>query len=186
MKEIIIGDKGLYTRIQSYFRAELPDKLSLLKLYDDPSFPLDKLYSTQTILEKALRERAWLKTGGYLIIQPTEALTVIDVNTGKFDRKGQMEATFLKTNLEAAKEAARQMRLRNLSGIILIDFIDMALEESRQKLIRTLKDALREDPVKADFVGITKLGLAEITRKKVRRPLAETVRARQPGFSCTD
>ncbi len=157
-----------------------------LRLYTDGMLPLHKLYALQEQIQEALRERIWLKSGGYLIIQPTEALTVIDVNTGKFDRKGQMEATFLKTNLEAAKEAARQMRLRNLSGIILIDFIDMALEESRQKLIRTLKDALREDPVKADFVDITKLGLAEITRKKVRRPLAETVRARQPGFSCTD
>ena len=74
MKEIVIGDKGLYTRIQSYFRSELPDKADLLKLYDEPSFPLDKLYSTQTILEKALKEKAWLKTGGYLVIQPTEAL----------------------------------------------------------------------------------------------------------------
>ena len=129
MKEFVVGDKELYTMIQSYFRSELPDKLERLRLYEDPSFPLDKLYSTQAALEKALRERVWLKTGGYLIIQPTEALTVIDVNSGKNavragSRTGSEEGA-LKVNVEAAREAARQIRLRNLSGIIIVDFINM-------------------------------------------------------------
>ena len=126
-------------------------------------------------MQEALREKVWLKSGGYLVIQPTEALTVIDVNTGKYERKSKMEDAFLRTNLEAAREAARQMRLRNLSGIILIDFIDMAQEESRRRLIEALRAFLREDPVKTDFVDITRLGLAEITRKKVRKPLWELV-----------
>ena len=177
MKEIIIGDKGLYTRIQSYFRAELPDKLSLLKLYDDPSFPLDKLYSTQTILEKALRERAWLKTGGYLIIQPTEALTVIDVNSGKAAAKAgsrtQSEDGAMKVNLEAAREAAKQIRLRNLSGIIIIDFINMGSEENTQQLLHEFRFYLSKDPIQTSLVDMTPLGLVEVTRKKVRRPLYE-------------
>ena len=114
MKEIIVGEKELYTRIQSYFRTELPDKLGLLRLYDDPSFPLCKLYGTQTILEKALRERAWLKTGGYLVIQPTEALTVSDVNSGKTavragSRSGSGEGA-MKAILK------RQEKLRNRSA----------------------------------------------------------------------
>ena len=177
MKEIIIGDKGLYTRIHSYFRTELPDKLSLLKLYDDPSFPLDKLYSTQTILEKALRERAWLKTGGYLIIQPTEALTVIDVNSGKAAAKAgsrtQSEDGAMKVNLEAAREAAKQIRLRNLSGIIIIDFINMGSEENTQQLLHEFRFYLSKDPIQTSLVDMTPLGLVEVTRKKVRRPLYE-------------
>ena len=177
MKEIIIGDKGLYTGIQSYFQTELPDKLSLLKLYDDPAFPLDKLYSTQTILEKALRERAWLKTGGYLIIQPTEALTVIDVNSGKTAAKaGSRTASregAMKVNLEAAREAAKQIRLRNLSGIIIVDFINMESEEDTQQLLREFRFFLAKDPIQTSLVDMTPLGLVEVTRKKVRRPLYE-------------
>ena len=167
----------MYTRIHSYFRTELPDKLSLLKLYDDPSFPLDKLYSTQTILEKALRERAWLKTGGYLIIQPTEALTVIDVNSGKAAAKAgsrtQSEDGAMKVNLEAAREAAKQIRLRNLSGIIIIDFINMGSEENTQQLLHEFRFYLSKDPIQTSLVDMTPLGLVEVTRKKVRRPLYE-------------
>ena len=177
MKEIVIGDKGLYTRIQSYFRSELPDKADLLKLYDEPSFPLDKLYSTQTILEKALKERAWLKTGGYLVIQPTEALTVIDVNSGKTavragSRSGSEEGA-MKVNLEAAREAAKQIRLRNLSGIIIVDFINMDSEENTRRLLSEFRFLLAKDPIQTSLVDITPLGLVEITRKKVRRPLYE-------------
>lgn len=177
MKEIIIGDKELYARIQSYFRTELPDKLFLLKLYDNPAFPLDKLYGTQTILEKALRARAWLKTGGYLIIQPTEALTVIDVNSGKTAAKAgsriQSEDGAMKVNLEAAREAARQIRLRNLSGIIIIDFINMGSEENTQQLLHEFRFYLSKDPIQTSLVDMTPLGLVEVTRKKVRRPLYE-------------
>lgn len=177
MQDIIIGDKELYARIQSFVRTELPDKLPLLKLYDDPAFPLDKLYSTQTILEKALAERAWLKTGGYLIIQPTEALTVIDVNSGKRAAKAgsrvQSEDGAMKVNLEAAREAAKQIRLRNLSGIIVVDFINMDSEDNTQRLLHEFRFHLAKDPIQTTLVDMTPLGLVEITRKKVRRPLYE-------------
>lgn len=177
MEEIVVSDKELYTRIQAFFRTELPEKLDLLKLYENPDFPLDKLYSTQEALEKALRERAWLKTGGYLVIQPTEALTVIDVNSGKAavragSRTGSEEGA-MKVNLEAAEEAARQIRLRNLSGIIIVDFINMESEENTQKLLHKFRTCLARDPIQTSLADITALGLVEITRKKVRRPLSE-------------
>lgn len=176
MESIIVGDKGLYTRIHIFFQAELPEKLNLLELYDDPSFPLDKLYSTQTVLDKALMERAWLKTGGYLIIQPTEALTVIDVNSGKATSRSDSEEGAMKVNLEAAREAARQIRLRNLSGIIVIDFINLKEEENTRKLLQEFRYFLAKDPIQTTLVDMTPLGLVEVTRKKVRRPLYEEER----------
>lgn len=176
MEAIIIGDHDLYTRIHMFFQAELPEKLDLLELYDNPSFPLDKLYSTQTALDKALMERAWLKTGGYLIIQPTEALTVIDVNSGKNTSKLDSEDGAMKVNLEAAREAARQIRLRNLSGIIIVDFINLKRDENTQRLLHEFRYYLSKDPIQTTLVDMTTLGLVEVTRKKVRRPLYEEER----------
>ena len=176
MEAIIIGDHDLYTRIHMFFQAELPEKLDLLELYDNPSFPLDKLYSTQTALDKALMERAWLKTGGYLIIQPTEALTVIDVNSGKNTSKSDSEDGAMKVNLEAAREAARQIRLRNLSGIILVDFINLNRDENTHRLLHEFRYYLSKDPIQTTLVDMTTLGLVEVTRKKVRRPLYEEER----------
>ncbi|MCF2569656.1 ribonuclease E/G [Mediterraneibacter glycyrrhizinilyticus] len=176
MEAIIIGDHDLYTRIYMFFQAELPEKLDLLELYDNPSFPLDKLYSTQTALDKALMERAWLKTGGYLIIQPTEALTVIDVNSGKNTSKSDSEDGAMKVNLEAAREAARQIRLRNLSGIIIVDFINLKRDENTQRLLHEFRYYLSKDPIQTTLVDMTTLGLVEVTRKKVRRPLYEEER----------
>lgn len=176
MEAIIIGDHDLYTRIHMFFQAELPEKLDLLELYDTPSFPLDKLYSTQTALDKALMERAWLKTGGYLIIQPTEALTVIDVNSGKNTSKSDSEDGAMKVNLEAAREAARQIRLRNLSGIIIVDFINLKRDENTQRLLHEFRYYLSKDPIQTTLVDMTTLGLVEVTRKKVRRPLYEEER----------
>ena len=177
MEEILVGDAELYARIHSYFKMEMPERTDLLRLYDDADFPLGKLYSTQTALEKALREKAWLKNGGYLVIQPTEALTVIDVNSGKsIAGKGRNEEGILKINLEAAREAARQIRLRNLSGIIIIDFINMDAEENVERLMREFRIHLAKDPIQATLVDITPLNLVEVTRKKVHKPLYEQVR----------
>jgi len=116
----------------------------------------------------------WLKSGGSLIIQPTEALTVIDVNTGKaIAGKKKTQETFLKVNREAAREIARQIRLRNLSGIIIIDFIDMELERDKELLMEELRENFKKDPTKTTLVDMTALGLEEVTRKKVRKPLHE-------------
>lgn len=176
MEEIIVGDPELYTRIQAFFAAEIPEKEGLLRLYDDSAFPLGKLYSTQTAIEKALREKVWLRNGGYLVIQPTEALTVIDVNSGKSAGKGKNEEGILKINLEAAREAARQIRLRNLSGIIIIDFINLESEENVGLLLKEFRMRLAGDPIQTTLVDITLLNLVEVTRKKVHRPLYEQIR----------
>lgn len=175
MEEIIVGDAELYTRIRFYFASELPEKQELIRLYDDPAFPLGKLYSTQTAIEKALREKVWLKNGGYLVIQPTEALTVIDVNSGKNAGKGKNEEGIMKIDLEAAREAAKQIRLRNLSGIIIIDFINLELEENVSRLMREFRMLLAKDPIQTTLVDITPLNLVEVTRKKVHRPLHEQI-----------
>lgn len=125
------------------------------------------LYNAQAQWEKALRRKVWLDCGGFLVIDKTEALTVIDVNSGKFTGgKTGAEGTFLRLNLEAAREIARLIRLRSMGGIILIDFVDMQSEESREKVSAALAEALRDDPVKTVLHGFTALGLMEMTRKK--------------------
>ena len=145
-------------------------------------FPMSRLYNEEISLIRTygitkkisdvLSKKVWLKTGGYLIIEPTEALTVIDINTGKYSGSiKNSESTFLKINTEACYEIARQLILRNLSGIIIVDFINMSDEENRLSICRLMKECLSKDPVKANYVDLTRLGLMEITRKKVKRPI---------------
>ena len=126
--------------------------------------------------ENALAEKVWLKSGAYLIIQPTEALTVIDVNTGKNIAKKEMRENFLKVNKEAALEIAHQIRLRNISGIIVVDFINLDSKEAEAELLHTFRTALKADPVPTQLVDITKLGLVEVTRKKVKKSLLEIIK----------
>ena len=145
-------------------------------LYYEDEYPLYKLLSLETEITHLLDRRVWLKSGGFLVIEPTEAMVVIDVNTGKSIGKKRQEEHLLKVNEEAAVEIAKQLRLRNLSGIILVDFINMKQTESRDKLIRTLKSVLHKDKVPSRFVDVTALELYEITRKKIRRPLHEMIR----------
>ncbi len=152
----------------------VPDLGKPVRFYDD-SFPLSALYHLESSLEQALSKKVWLKSGGYLVIEPTEAMTVVDVNTGKNTEKKSREETHFKTNLEAADEIALQLRLRNLSGIIIVDFIDMKQEAYQKTLLKHLGDALAKDPVKAVLVDMTALGLVEITRKKIRKPLYEQI-----------
>jgi len=124
-------------------------------------------------LEKALKRKVWLRCGGYIVIDQAEALTAVDVNTGKYVGSTNLEDTVLKTNLEAAVEIARQLRLRNIGGIIIVDFIDMAKEEHRRQVLEVLEEEIRKDKTKTNILGITQLGLVEMTRKKVRPSLAE-------------
>lgn len=141
-----------------------------LELYADKT-PLFSSFYVESKLEKALSQKVWLKSGGYLVIEETEACVVIDVNSAKAAGRGDLEKMILKTNLEAAEEAARQMRLRNLSGIIIIDFIDMVQTESRNVLTKALKEAVEKDRVKTVVVGMTELGLMQVTRKKTKPSL---------------
>ena len=136
------------------------------------------VYNIDRELRHALSQKVWLKSGGYLIIQPTEALVVIDVNSGKAISKKKMSQTgFLNINKEAALEIAHQIRLRNLSGMIVVDFIDMKGEEIKQELLDFFSKELEKDRIPTKLVDMTRLGLVEITRKKVRKPLHEQMRA---------
>lgn len=175
LEEIVVEDKILFSEIEDHLKQYQPDDLKKLRLYEDKLLPLHKLYGIEKHLEDALKERVWLKSGAYLVIQPTEALTVIDVNTGKCISKKKEDETYYKLNLEAAKEAARQIRLRNLSGIILIDFINMKSNEYKEMLLGNFRTYLQTDPVETVLVDMTKLELVEITRKKIRKTLKETV-----------
>lgn len=173
--QVVTDDPGLYAQMQAYLQDTHPEDLPRLSLYEDDLLPLSKLLNLERERREALSERVWLKSGAYLVIQPTEALTVIDVNTGKYESKKKKQETFRKINLEAAVEIARQLRLRNLSGIIIVDFINMDTAEDKAALMDTLRASLRRDPIKATLIDMTPLNLVEITRKKVRKPLLEQV-----------
>lgn len=173
LEEILVEDEELYMNVRFHFQQTQPKMLSVLKKYADPQLSLSALYCTNTALSRALDERVWLKCGGYLVIQPTEGMTVIDVNSGKCIVGKNHLAAYLKINLEAAAEIARQMRLRNLSGIIIVDFINMDDADAWQELLRQLRHFLANDPIQARVVDITALQLVELTRKKVRKPLYE-------------
>lgn len=131
------------------------------------------IYKIESQLKKAQERRVWLSSGGTLVIDPCEAMTVIDVNTAKFTGKRELEDTVLRLNLEACGEIARQVRLRNLSGIIIIDMIDMKPPEHRQMVLDALEEAFASDRVKTVIHGLTSLGLVEMTRKRSRPPLRE-------------
>ena len=148
-----------------------------LRFYNDALLSLSSLYSVKSSLENALAEKVWLKSGAYLIIQPTEAMTVIDVNTGKNVVKKEVQENFLRINKEAALEIARQLRLRNISGIIIVDFMNLTSKEAEAELMSTFRAALKADPVPTQLIDITKLGLVEVTRKKVRKSLGEVLRS---------
>lgn len=139
-----------------------------VKLYEDSLLPLYKLYNIEGLLNDVSLRKVWLKSGAYLVIDYTEAMTVIDVNTGKCEKGKNKEDTILKINLEAAIEAMRQIKLRNISGIIIIDFIDMAKDEAKEALLNQLIDEAKKDNIKTSIMGLTRLNLVEITRKKIR------------------
>lgn len=170
--EIVTDDEALYGRLREYTSTHTPKKP--VRLYQDRMLSLNSLYSLESKMDAALSERVWLKSGGYLVIQPTEALTVIDVNSGKYETGNRTEEeTSFRINAEAAEEIALQLRLRNLSGIIIVDFINMAAEEHRRDILDCLKKYVQGDRVRTTVVDMTPLGLVEITRKKTTRSLRE-------------
>ena len=171
-KRIITDDQTLFDEIYAYLSQYQKEDTGKLELYHDRLLPMQKLYSLEKQLALAFSEKVWLKSGGYLVIQPTEALTSLDVNTGKYEGGKNQEASFLKINREAAIEIAHQLRLRNLSGIIIVDFINMKQKESVRELLTLLDGELKKDPVPTKLIDMTKLSLVEITRMKREKPLS--------------
>lgn len=169
--EILTDDPEVYQKLSEGGHPLVKQKS--LRLYEDPAISLRLLYSLERGMEEALDTRVWLKCGGYLVIEPTEAMTVIDVNSGKNEAKKAGEDTYYQVNLEAAAEVARQLRLRNLSGIIIVDFINMTEKERQKELLEALRDLAAGDPQHPRIVDMTPLGLVEITRKKSHPALAE-------------
>lgn len=170
--EIVTDLPDVYGTLQEFFRdTDIP-----IRLYEDNRLPLYKLYSVEMRIQELLDKKVWLKSGGYLVIEPTEALISIDVNTGKCETGKNAEETFLKINREAAEMIALQLRARNLSGMILIDFINLNQKDHEIQLMEYMRKLLRQDPVTANVVDMTGLGLMELTRKKVDSSFAEQMR----------
>ena len=174
VEKIIIDSKRLFKKTQKYLEEVSPSLADRLELYR-LKIPLFESFGIESELEKLMRPKAWLKSGAYLIIEKTEAMVVIDVNSGKFVGKKLHEDNSLKINLEAAREVARQLRLRDLSGLVVIDFIDMRLEENRKKIYHELRKELRKDRAKVAVSPITEFGLLEMTRQRIRVSLLDSM-----------
>jgi len=167
---LIVDAKPAYERIREFVNTFVPDLGSRVELYDREE-PLFENLEIEMEISKALGRKVWLKSGGYIVIDHTEALTVIDVNTGRFVGKRHLEDTILKTNLEAVKEIAYQLRLRNIGGIIVIDFIDMERERNREKVYNVLQEAVSKDRAKTRIIRISELGLVQMSRERTREDL---------------
>jgi len=168
--EFVVDSREVYDKCAGYVEALVPALRDRVRLWEEPT-PIFEALGIEKDIEKALRRRVWLKSGGYIVIDHTEALVSIDVNTGKYVGKRDFEQTVLKINLEAVGEVVRQIRLRDLGGIIIIDFIDMESAEHREQVYRALKRALAEDKARTNVLEISELGLVEMTRKRVRQDL---------------
>jgi ribonuclease G len=168
--EFVVDSREVYDKCAGYVEALVPALRERVRLWEEAT-PVFEALGIEKDIEKALRRRVWLKSGGYIVIDHTEALVSIDVNTGKYVGKRDFEQTVLKINLEAVGEVVRQIRLRDLGGIIIIDFIDMESAEHREQVYRALKRALAEDKARTNVLEISELGLVEMTRKRVRQDL---------------
>ena len=167
---IVVDAKPEHDKIVQFITTFMPKMKYSIELYEEDE-PIFDHYGLEVDISRALGRKVWLKSGGYIIVEQTEALTAIDVNTGRFVGKHNLEDTILKTNLEAVKEIAYQLRLRNIGGIIIIDFIDMEKEVNREKVFTALEEALKADKSKTNILKISELGLVEMTRKRVRESL---------------
>lgn len=179
VRTMIVDSPDKYQKIMEYVRFIAPELQGRLQLYQD-SQPLFDAYGVTNQLEKALKNKVWLDSGGYIVIDKTEALTVVDVNTGKFVGERDFAKTVLKTNLEAARELARQLKLRDIGGIIIVDFIDMEKEEDQKVLLEAMRSYLQKDPGKPGVVGMTQLGLVQLVRKRLGKDLDDTLRVPCP------
>ncbi|MFN2369237.1 MAG: Rne/Rng family ribonuclease, partial [Desulfurivibrionaceae bacterium] len=168
---LIVDDRRVYERILKFVETFAPHLQSRVGLYDEKT-PVFDAYGIEMDINRALDKKIWLRCGGYIIIETTEALSVVDVNTGRFVGKNDLEDTIFKTNMEAVREIAYQLRLRNIGGIIIIDFIDMEEESHRDELVRALKEAVKKDKSRSNILKVSEFGLVQMTRKRSSENLA--------------
>ncbi|MEE1255782.1 MAG: ribonuclease E/G [Lachnospiraceae bacterium] len=170
-EQIVTDDEMIYHEVEGFLTTYMPEKKAQLTLYQDETVTLHKLYGIETKIQELLQTKVWLNSGAYLVIEQTEAMYVIDVNSGKNITKKPTDSYILLINMEAAREIMRQIHLRNLSGIILVDFINMEEDSMKEQLMQELKKLARLDRIPTTIVDMTALGLVEITRKKTKRSL---------------
>ena len=168
--QLIVDSPQVYERCRDFADSYMPSFKSRVKLHNEKE-PIFEAYGLEMEIEKALRRKVWLKSGGYITIDQTEALVAIDVNTGKYVGKENPEETILKTNLEAAKEIVCQLRLRNIGGLIVIDFIDMESDSNKEKVFQVLEQAVKTDRSRTNILKISELGLVEMSRQRVRESI---------------
>jgi ribonuclease G len=178
-EQVVIDSAKDHRRIMDFVRQFMP-RLKIKIVLHSGAEPLFEREGIEEKIAKALDRRVWLRSGGYIIIERTEALTAIDVNTGRFVGKRNQEETIVRTNLEAAQEVVRQLRLRNVGGIIIIDFIDMEKESNRKRVYDALRDALKKDKARTNILKISELGLVEMTRQRTRESLENQLLSRCP------
>jgi len=181
VKRFVINNEEVYNEALK-FAEMFPAPIKFKVQQYNKEYDIFEFYNIESSIARALSRKIWLKSGGYIVFDHTEALTVIDVNTGKFTGKQNLEDTVVRTNMEAAVEIARQLRLRDIGGIIIIDFIDMRNPENKNMVMNKLKEALKLDRTKTTVVGITGLGLVEMTRKKVHEGLESVMKV--PCYKC--
>jgi ribonuclease G len=174
VERLVIDSPEEYDRIIEFVKTYFSKLLNKIELYEETE-PIFDAFGIELDISRAIGRRVWLKSGGYIVVDQTEAMAVIDVNTGKFVGKDGLEDTILKTNLEAVKEIAYQIRLRNLGGIIIVDFIDMEKQENREKVFNAFTEAMKKDRAKNTIFHISELGLIQMTRKRVRESLGRTL-----------
>ncbi|MBP9191609.1 MAG: Rne/Rng family ribonuclease [Ignavibacteria bacterium] len=174
ISKVVIDSKKIYRDIKTYVDDTSPEFSDKIELFNSDQ-PLFDVFNIEKQIEESLQRKVWLKNGGYIIIEPTEAMTVVDVNSGKYAKHRDQEVNSLNTNLESAKEIVRQIRLRDIGGIIVIDFIDLYDDKNRKRLYEEVKKEFKNDRAKSTILPVSEFGLVEITRQRVRQNIIHTV-----------
>lgn len=174
VSSVWVDDPEIHKKVSKFVSQLMPKYKQNIILYEEQK-PLFDLYDIDIEISRSMDRKIWLKSGGYIVIDEAEALVVIDINTGRFVGKKDLEDTILKTNLEAVREIAHQLRIRNCGGIIIIDFIDMEKESHREKVLEALKEEVEKDRARTNVMSMSALGLVEMTRKRIRPSLIKTL-----------
>jgi ribonuclease G len=172
IQRVIVDDETTYKRVCNFVETFVPQLRNRISLYEN-EVPLMDAYGVEVEISRALEKKVWLRSGGYIIIETTEALTVVDVNTGRYVGRKDLEETIFKTNMEAVKEIAYQLRLRNIGGIIIIDFIDMEQESHREDVFNALQEAVKKDKSRSNILKVSEFGLVQMTRKRDRENISQ-------------